>query len=165
MEPIVFWQPGEPDSETKLAEIKGWWQNLLGKPILWQQRPLPEDKDLSKINWEVLKLDEEFVPVKMDLRGITLYWQRPTDSSEHNLTPSALKLDRQAQTLDVLPDSTRNYVVRITSREPVYQVIRLFQPQVEVRGEILVFKDATTMTAVEVELTAEQKQQIITQFQ
>ncbi|MFN3360782.1 MAG: hypothetical protein ACK421_05050 [Pseudanabaenaceae cyanobacterium] len=165
MEPIVFWQPGEPDSEIKLGEIKAWWQNLTGKTVLWQQRPLPEDRDLTKINWELRKLDEEFTPIKMDLRGITLYWQRSTDASEHGLTPSALKLDRQAQTLDVLPDSTRNYVVRVTSKEAVYQVIRLSYPQIEFRGTTLLFKDEATMTAVEVELTAEQRQQIVTQLQ
>lgn len=165
MEPIVFWQPGTPEGETKLAQIKEWWESLRGKNILWQQRPLTPDQDIDQVNWEFQKFDEEFMPHQTELRGITLYWQRPTDGTERNLTPSALKLDRQAQTLDVLPESTRNYVVRITSREPVYQFIHLTHPQLELYSDSIVFKDQATMTAVEVALTQAQIQQIISHWQ
>ncbi len=165
MEPIVFWQQGIADGEAKLALIKEWWQGLTGKEVLWQQRPIPEDNDLSKVNWELQKFDEEFVPLKTELRGITLYWQRPTDTAERNLTPAALRLDRQALTLDIMPDSTRNYFVRVTSKEPTYQLIRLVYPQMELYDNALIFKDEVTMTAIEVELTPEQVAQIVTHLQ
>jgi hypothetical protein len=162
MESIVFWQQGAPDGEEKLAQIKEWWQNLAGKDILWQQRPIPEDKNIDGVNWEIQKFDEEFSLPQTDLRGITLYWYR--DNTERNLTPSALRLDRQAQTLDVIPDSTRNYFVRITSKEPTYQTIRLTAPLLEIYPGCIVFKDSATMTAVEVAITPAQAQQIAAHF-
>lgn len=164
MEQEIFWQQGIEEGEIKLAQIKEWWQGLTGKQLLWQQRPIPPDNDFSSVNWEPQKFDEEFIPIKTDLRGITLYWQRPTDTTERNLTPISLKLDRVAQTLDIMPDSSRNYFVRVTSKEPAYQLIRLLYPQLELRQNSLVFKDEATMTAVEVELTPEQAGLIANHF-
>ncbi len=165
MEPIVFWQQGAPEGEEKLAQIKEWWQNLTGKDILWQQRPIPPDRNIEAVNWDIQKFDEEFSPLQTDLRGITLYWQRPKDEAERNLTPVALKLDRKAQTLDIIPDTSRNYFVRVTSKEPTYETIRLNSPLLELYPGYVVFKDPKTMTAAEVELTPAQAQQIAAHFQ
>jgi hypothetical protein len=129
---VINWALGssEPDNEANLAQIGQWWSGLVGQEIIWKQRAIPENGDASTINWDTKEqFDETFTIQSPSLRGITLYWHKPTSEEERNITVGQVLLDLYNQQLDLLPASGKNYQVRIILPRVVYQTYKLNNPQ------------------------------------
>lgn len=129
---MINWALGssEPDNETNLAQIGQWWSGLAGQEIIWKQRAIPENGDASTINWDAKEqFDETFAIQSPSLRGITLYWHKPTSEEERNITVGQVLLDLYNQQLDLLPASGKNYQVRIILPKVIYQTYKLNNPQ------------------------------------
>ncbi|CAN1210931.1 hypothetical protein TUMEXPCC7403_12075 [Tumidithrix helvetica PCC 7403] len=131
MESVITWALGgtSPDTETNLARIAQWWSDLAGQEIIWKQRPIPASGNPQDISWDQQKFDETFAIQTPQLRGITLYWRKPTAEEERNITVSKLELDLFNQQLDIFPASGNNYQIRLTLPKIVYQAIELNNPQ------------------------------------
>ncbi len=157
----VQWVSGsnDPDSELKLAQIGRWWTALDGQKVSWKQRPLPPSGQPAGIVWDNNEpFDEVFALQNPSLRGLTLYWYKPGSESERNLTVAALTLDPEWQQLTIYPASGRDYLIRVTSLQVVYQGLTLQNPEVaaSVRpsGEaILLLRDESQKLEVQVNLS------------
>ena len=84
----TIWQQGsnDPESASNFARISQWWVGLNGKEVTWRQRLLPTSGQLKEIDWEPQRFDEVFLIGNPDVRGITLYWQKPNSKDERNAT-------------------------------------------------------------------------------
>ncbi|MFQ3679772.1 MAG: hypothetical protein SNJ60_04610 [Pseudanabaenaceae cyanobacterium] len=159
----VQWVGGsnDPDSEQKLSQIGQWWSALNGQKVSWKQRQLPPSGQPSGIVWDTdEQFDEVFALQSPSLRGLTLYWYKPGSDSERSLTVAALTLDPELQQLTIYPASGRNYLIRVTSFQVVYQGLTLQNPEVaaSVRpsGEaILLLRDEGQKLEVQVNLSPE----------
>jgi hypothetical protein len=154
MESTITWTLGsnDPDAEANLARIAQWWAALANQEIIWQQRHLNENTDRSA-------LDETFVVQSPSLRGITLYWYKPSSPDERNITVNYLRLDLFNQQLDILPSSGKNYQLRITLPKIVYQKIQVTDPQfgslVQPNGDaVILFRDEKQRLEIQVDLSA-----------
>ncbi|MGQ9865413.1 MAG: hypothetical protein ACUVSQ_03895 [Pseudanabaenaceae cyanobacterium] len=168
----VQWVGGsnDPDSERKLTQIGQWWAALDGQKVSWKQRQLPPSGQSTGIVWDTTEqFDEVFALQSPSLRGLTLYWYKPGSDSERNLTVAALTLDPELQQLTIYPASGRDYLIRVTSFQVVYQEITLQNPEVaaSVRpsGEaILLLRDEGQKLEVQVNLSPERLQALQNQL-
>ncbi|MFB2875922.1 hypothetical protein [Floridanema aerugineum] len=155
----IIWEQGSnnPENADNFAIIKLWFTNLNGKEITWKQRLIPPDSDLRKIEWEAQRFDEKFIIFNSDIRGITLYWQKPDSPQERNTTPSKLELDTLKQQLYIYPQSQKDVVIQLSLPEIVYQKFQMINPQIEVSrlGEnyVLILRDDKQQLEVKVALT------------
>jgi hypothetical protein len=131
MQGKTVWQQGsnEPDNATHFATISQWWTELDGKEVTWRQRLIPPSGDVGELDWEPQRFDEIFVIRSPQVRGITLYWQKPDAKEERNTTVHKLELDHFKQQLYIYPQSQLGLVIRVGLPQVVYQQIKLENPQ------------------------------------
>jgi hypothetical protein len=129
---MIIWQQNSNnlDNADNFALINQWWSNLAGKEIYWQQRLIPASGNLTEINWETQHFDEKFTPITAQIRGITIYWQKPETEEERSLTPSKLELDPQQQKLYIYPQSQPQLIICISLTTITYQTFSLTDPQI-----------------------------------
>ena len=133
MMPIqINWQAesNNADNADNLNKIRQWWTNLSGKEIAWQQRLIPPSGNIKELNWEPQRFDEKFTPQTIQMRGITLYWQKPGSEEERNITPNKLELDTGREKLYIYPQSQSQVVIRVGDPEIIYQTVELQNPQI-----------------------------------
>jgi hypothetical protein len=130
----AIWQQesADPNNVNHFAEISQWWTSLGGQEITWRQRLIPETGAASDLNWEPQRFDETFVVTQPQVRGITLYWQKPDAKEERNTTPYKLELDPLQQALYIYPQSQRGVVIRVALPQVVYQQVKIPQPELMV---------------------------------
>ena len=131
MQAKILWQQGSdnPDNGNNFAIIKQWWENLNGQKITWRQRLIPQSGDVSELDWEPQRFDEQFQLQSPQIRGITLYWRKSETEQERNTTPRKLELDENRQQLYIYPQSQKTLVLRVGVPEIIYQKIELKNPQ------------------------------------
>ncbi|MFB2933920.1 hypothetical protein ACE1B6_01450 [Aerosakkonemataceae cyanobacterium BLCC-F154] len=162
----IIWEQGSNNLENadNFAIIKQWFTNLNSKEITWKQRLLPPTRDVREIDWEAQRFDEKFIIFNSDIRGITLYWQKPDAPQERNTTPSKLELDTLKQQLYIYPQSQKDVVIRLAVPEIVYQKLQMINPQVEVsrlnENYVLILRDEKLKIEVKVALTPEKINQL-----
>ncbi|HEY9296839.1 MAG TPA: hypothetical protein VIQ31_10775, partial [Phormidium sp.] len=134
------------------------------KEITWRQRLLPPNGDVREIKWEAQRFDESFIIFNSDIRGITLYWQKPDSSQERSTTPSKLELDNIKQQLYIYPQSQKDVVICLALQEIIYQKWQMINPQLETNklseNYVLVFRDEKQKTEVKIALTQEKMNQL-----
>lgn len=149
----------DPNNANHFAEISQWWTSLNGQEITWRQRLIPEAGLASELNWEPQRFDETFVVTQPQMRGITLYWQKPDAKDERNTTPYKLELDLLHQALYIYPQSQRGVVIRVAVPQVVYQQVKIMQPELAVlrSGEqmTLVLRDEAQLLEIQVSLSPE----------
>lgn len=162
----IIWEQGSnnPENADNFAIIKQWFTNLNSKEITWKQRLLPPNGDRREIEWEAQRFDEKFIIFNSDIRGITLYWQKPDAPQERNTTPSKLELDTVKEQLYVYPKSQKDVVIRLAVPEIVYQKFQTINPQIEVsrlnENYVLILRDEKQQIEVKVALTPEKIDQL-----
>jgi hypothetical protein len=131
MQAKIIWQQGSdnPDNANHLAAIKQWWSNLHDKKITWRQRLIPQVGDVSTLDWEPQRFDEEFNIQMPQVRGITLFWHKPESKQERSTTPRRLEFDESKQQLYIYPQSQKELVIRVSTPEIIYQKIEIKNPQ------------------------------------
>ncbi|MBE9167544.1 hypothetical protein IQ238_08440 [Pleurocapsales cyanobacterium LEGE 06147] len=132
METKIIWQQdtSNPENANNLAKIGQWWASLKDKEIVWKQRLIPSNGKLDEINWEQQRFDEKFSLKEPQLRGITIYWQKPDSERELNITVKKLELDLAKQQIYIYPQLQPQVVIRVSKPEIIYQTIELTNPQV-----------------------------------
>ncbi len=166
----LIWQQNSRDRNNgdNLEAIANWWSNLADKEINWQQRLIPSDNDLQKIDWQPQKFDEIFVLQTPQLRGITLFWRTEKIADERNITPSKLQLDLNQQQLYIFPQSQSQVAIKINVPELIYQKLNLVNPQIAATtkddGGILLLRDAAQKLEIKVILGSEQLNQLLDRF-
>ena len=157
----AIWQQEstDPNNVTHFAEISQWWTSLSGQEITWRQRLIPETGAVSDLNWEPQRFDETFVVDQPQVRGITLYWQKPDAKEERNTTPYKLELDLLQQALYIYPQSQRAVVIRVALPQVVYQTVKITQPELTLlrSGEqaVLIVRDEAQCLEIQVSLSPE----------
>ncbi|MEB3341612.1 hypothetical protein [Okeania sp.] len=156
------WQLGSnnPENPNNLDTIRQWWAALAGKEITWRQRLIPDSGDISQLDWEPQRFDEIFLISQPEIRGITLYWQKPNSATESNTTPQKLALNHTRQELYIFPQSQQSLVIRVGLLEVKYQRIELNNPEVFVENNVLLFQDKNQLLEVQIKLTSEQLNQL-----
>ncbi|EAW37803.1 hypothetical protein [Lyngbya sp. PCC 8106] len=163
MTSTITWQYGSsnPENATDLETIRQWWADIEGQEITWQQRLIPENGDLSQINWESQKFDEVFLIVNPQLRGITLYWSKPKSDQERSITASKLELDPLRQQLYVFSQSQTNIVIRVEFPQVKYRILDLKNPEIAVgKSGTILLRDPEQLLEVKVSLTPEKLEQL-----
>lgn len=132
METKITWQQdtSNPENANNLAKIGQWWASLKDREIVWKQRLIPSNGNLDEVNWEQQRFDEKFSLKKPQLRGITIYWQKPDSDRELNITVRKLELDLAKQRIYIYPQLQPQVVIRVNTPEIIYQTIELTNPQV-----------------------------------
>ncbi len=130
MQAKIIWQQGSdnPENGNNLATIKQWWANLNDKNITWRQRLIPQAEDVSALDWEPQRFDEQFKIHTPQIRGITLYWRKPDTEQERSTTPRKLELNEGSQQLYIYPQSQKELVIRVSLPEIIYQKIQIKNP-------------------------------------
>jgi hypothetical protein len=166
MQAKIIWQQGSnnPENGNNLATIKQWWTNLNDKKIAWRQRLIPQAGDVSALDWEPQRFDEEFKIQTPEIRGITLYWYKADTNQERSTTPRLLALDESNQQLYIYPESQKELVIRISTPEIIYQKIELKNPQWQGTniGEnyILTLRDTRQKLEIKITLSPENIEQM-----
>jgi hypothetical protein len=166
MQPSIIWSAGgnTPENPAHLDEIRHWWQQLRDRKIFWQQRILPADAHPQELDWQPQRFDEVFAIQNPDLRGITLYWQKPDASQERNITPSRLELDRPASCLYVYPQSQSQVVLRIGLPQVRYESIELSSVELSYVADsdppMLIIRDPQQRVEVKVKLDGDRLAQL-----
>lgn len=157
----ITWQQNSnsPNNAENLETIRQWWSNLNGKEVDWRQRLIPDDGDVTQINWESQKFDEKF-PLRMpQVGGITLYWYKLDSDQERNLVPHQLELDTDKQQLFIYPQSQRQVVIRVALPQLKYDMVQLKDPQIAGAsvGEnfVLLLRDSQQQLEVKITLNPE----------
>ncbi|AFZ31699.1 hypothetical protein ABN584_11010 [Gloeocapsa sp. BRSZ] len=130
MEGKILWQQGnsKPDNLDNFAVIQQWWSSLANKQVTLAQRMIPQTGDVDQLDWEPQRFDEVFEIKNPEIRGITLYWQKPDTSQTRNTTPHQLVLDTHLQQLYIFPQSQKQLVIRVALREVNYETIEVKNP-------------------------------------
>lgn len=168
MDSTITWQQGadqhQSENAKNLAIISQWWNNLQGKEISFAQRMLPESGDINQIHWETQRFDEEFVIENPQLRGITLYWQKPGLAQQRSITPDTLDLILANQELYIYPQSQSQVVIRVARSEVIYQKIELQNPLIvgNAIGEnlVLLMRDKQQQLDIKITLTPQSLAQL-----
>lgn len=163
MTSTIIWQQGSsnPENATHLETIRQWWADLAGQEINWQQRLIPENGDLSQINWESQKFDEVFMIVNPQLRGITLYWYKPKNDQERSITASKLELDPLYKQLYIYSQSQANIVIRVETPKVKYQNIEVKNPEIAVgKNGTILLRDTQQLLEIKISLTPEKLEQL-----
>jgi hypothetical protein len=123
MQPKLLWQPNSdnPDNGANFATIQQWWASLNDQKIAWRQRLIPESGNISELDWEPQRFDEVFKLQTPQIRGITLYWNKPDSDRERSTTPRKLEFDSHTQQLYIYPQSQKELVIRVGVPEIVYR--------------------------------------------
>lgn len=155
MEIKHIWQQNSynPENAEKLTAIKEWWASLNGQKVRWQQRIIPSNGAVSELNWEPQQFDEQFAISGCQMRGITLYWQKPGASDERSITPVTLELDSFRQMLTIYPQSQRDLVMRVTLPEIKYQMLELSDPDIAVGKRVILLRDKQQEVEVKITLS------------
>ncbi|HEY9849792.1 MAG TPA: hypothetical protein V6D28_10060 [Leptolyngbyaceae cyanobacterium] len=162
----IVWQQGSfnPENASNFALIQQWFANLNNKQISWKQRLIPPTADVKEIDWDSQRFDEVFRVGNPQIRGITLYWQKPDSQQERSTTPQKLELDHLHQYLYVYPQSQKEVVIQIGLPEVIYQKIEITNSQFEFKekdgNHFLIFRDAQQKLEVKVTLSPEHLQQL-----
>ncbi len=158
----TIWQFGSnnPENPNHLDTIRQWWVALAGKEITWRQRLIPDSGDISELDWEPQRFDETFPITEPEIRGITLYWQKPNSPKESNTTVQKLALNHTRQELYIFPQSQQQLVIRVALPKVQYQRIELNNPEIFVENNILLFQDTKQLLEVQIKLTPEQLNQL-----
>lgn len=162
----IIWEQGSknPENAENFAIIKQWIANLNSKEITWKQRLIPPNSDVKQIEWEAQRFDEKFIIFNSDIRGITLYWQKPDSPQERNTTPSKLELDSLKQQLYIYPQSQKDVVIQLALPEIVYQKFQMSNPQIEVsrfgENDVVILRDDKQQLEVKVALSSEKIYQL-----
>lgn len=160
----TVWQFGssDPENANNLAAIRQWWAELNQKKVNWRQRMLTGATEASSLNWEPQRFDETFVLTQPDLRGITLYWQKPDSPQERNSTVDRLEFDRLRQQLYIFPKSQKELVIRVELAEMVYQTLKIKPSKAEYVADIqtLILRDEARRVEIEVVLSPELAQHL-----
>jgi hypothetical protein len=155
---IITWLQGgnDPNNPTNFETIRDWWGKLSGKEVVVAQRLIPDHGDISRINWERQKFDDQLVMSKAEMRGITLYWQRSPSTEERSFTPYKLELDTVQEKLYVYPQSQRQVVIRVGIPDVRYTTVSLQNPELLVTGsgeeKTLLMRDRDRQIAVQLPL-------------
>jgi hypothetical protein len=158
---LITWQLGssDPNNADHFSAINQWWTGLNGKEVQWRQRLLTPAGNAKELDWEPQRFDETFVIATPEIRGITLYYQKPGSQGDRNTTPQKLELDTLRQQLYVFPQSQKDLVIRVGLPQVVYQQVKLSNPQLLVEaianGTVLTFRDETQLLEVQVKLSPE----------
>jgi hypothetical protein len=158
---LIVWQLGSsnPENAGNFSTISQWWAGLNGKEVHWRQRLLSPTGSASELDWEPQRFDEAFVIATPEIRGITLYYQKPGAQSERNTTPQKLELDTVRQQLYVFPQSQKEVAIRVGLPQVTYQKVKLVNPQAEIEaiaaGTVLTFRDESQLLEVQVQLSPE----------
>lgn len=170
MSDILIWQQNSTDSSNldHLQVIAKWWSSLAGKEIAWQQRILPPDNDLGKVDWQSQQFDERFIPYHSELRGITLFWRNQADGEERNITPRKMQLNSTLQQLLIFPLSQSQIVIKINLPGVVYQKLDFVDPQIAatVKNDhgIILLRDEAKRLEVKVTLSRTKLNQLLNSF-
>lgn len=160
----TVWQFGssDPENANNLAAIRQWWAELNQKKVNWRQRMLTGATEANSLNWEPQRFDETFVLTQPDLRGITLYWQKPDSPQERNSTVDRLEFDRLRQQLYIFPKSQKELVIRVELAEMVYQALKIKPSKAEYVADIqtLILRDEARRVEIEVVLSPELAQHL-----
>lgn len=171
MERKITWLSGSnnPDNATYLDAIRQWWANLRDREISWQQRLLPPSGNPEELDWETARFDEVFVIAAPELRGITLYWRKPGDSQERNITARKLELDRLQACLYIYSQSQQQVVVRVVLKQVSYQTLKLTHPRstylADGDNRVLRFRDEAQQIDVNIILSPEEVVKLKQQLQ
>lgn len=166
MQANIIWELGSnnQNNANNLADIRQWWQQINGNDITWCQRMMTSE-NLREINWDPQRFDEAFKIINPDLRGITLYWQKPNSAQEYNITPQKLELDNQRKYLYIYSQSQKNLVIRVNIAEPKYLTVELSEAEMKLENNILILRDSSKLLEIKVLLTPEKiyklKQELI----
>jgi len=131
---------------------------LDGKEVMIAQRLIPENGDLSQINWDWEKFDEQLVLINPEIRGITLYWKKSISENERSFTPAKLVLEQLQDQLYIYPQSQPQVVIRVGFPKLDYTRVSLKSPDLlmtESQGQkILLMRDRAQQLAIELPLTS-----------
>ena len=162
----LIWQlnSSDPDNGDRFKAIADWWSELEGKEVVWQQRLLSLEGNLSELDWQLQKFDEKFILDAPQVRGITLYW-RNKGIDERNISPNRLILNSTKQKLYIFPQSQSQVVISVSLPITKYQKLDLLNPQVAAtikngRG-IILLRDATEKLEIKVTLNSSQITQLL----
>ena len=155
MEIKHIWQQNSynPENADKLATISAWWASINGKKVHWQQRLIPKNGAVGEINWEPQQFDEQFAISGCQIRGITLYWQKPGADADRSITPVKLEFDSLHQMLTIYPQSQGDLVMRVTLPEIKYQTIELSDPDIAVGKQVILLRDRQQQLEVKITLS------------
>ena len=157
MQAKTIWQQGSdnPDNGNNFAIIKQWWANLNDKKVAWRQRLIPQSGNVSELDWEPQRFDEVFNLRSPQIRGITLYWQKPDSEQERSTTPRKLELDLSSQHLYIYPQTQKELVIRVGVPELIYQKLELKNPEWQGTnaGEIYILTVRDKQQKLEIQLT------------
>jgi hypothetical protein len=153
----IIWEQGSSDSANpeNFATISQWWASMDGQEVSWRQRLIS-----SEISWEPARFDEKFILRQPQIRGITVYWRRDDVKEEKGSTAAKLELDTLQQQLYIYPQSQRELVIRVGIPELIYQKFSLTDPQLEVAGNVLVFRDTEQLVEVSITMSEALWQQL-----
>lgn len=166
----IVWQQGstDPENANNFGTIRQWWASLTNRKIAWRQRLIPQNGDVTELDWEPQRFDEVFDMLTAEIRGITLYWRKHDAPQERSTTPQKLELDNIRQQLYIYPQSQKDLVIRVGRPELVYQKFELKNPQLQVTaaGEthVITLRDAQQQVEVKVTLTPEHLSQLTKQL-
>lgn len=156
---VITWLQGgsDPNNGTNFETIREWWGKLGGKEIVMAQRLIPDDGDVSRINWERQKYDNQMVLFNPEVRGITLYWRQSLSEDERSFTPYKLELNTLEEKLYIYPQSQRQVVIQVGVPGFKYTTVSLQDPELLVSGsgeeKMLVMRDRARQIAVQLSLT------------
>jgi len=156
---VITWLQGgsDPNNGTNFETIREWWGKLGGKEIVMAQRLIPDDEDVSRINWERQKYDDQIVLFNPEIRGITLYWRQSLSEDERSFTPYKLELNTLEEKLYIYPQSQRQVVIQVGVPNIKYTTVSLQDPELLVSGsgeeKMLVMRDRARQIAVQLSLT------------
>lgn len=162
MQSKTVWQYGSnnPDNADNLDSIRQWWGRLADQEITWRQRLIPESGDISQLNWDPQRFDEEFLLKTPSLRGITLYWCKPDSAEERNITADLLELDSFRQQLYVYPQSQKQVVIQVAVPQVKYQTIALNDPDLVVGKNAILMRDSRQLLEVQINLSPEKFEEL-----
>ncbi|MBO0352277.1 hypothetical protein J0895_24980 [Phormidium pseudopriestleyi FRX01] len=155
---FITWQSGNsnPEMVQNFEIIRQWWRNLNHKEIILRQRILSEKDEVRELDWEPQRFDETFAIANPDIRGITLYWQKPGMSDERNTTVRQLQLDPKRQQLYIYPQSQPTLVMQMGVAALKYQTLTLREAEISVEdNQTLILRDTTRLIEVKLKLDAE----------
>jgi hypothetical protein len=166
MQTETIWQLGSSNSDnaSHFATISRWWAELSGKEVIWRQRLIPPNGDLSELNWEPQRFDEAIAFDTAETRGITLYWRKSGSADERNTTPHKLALDHLHQRLYIFPRSQKEVVIQVGIPEQVYRSLVITNPKIERstsgKEQILTLTDDLQQLEIKISLGAENFEQL-----
>ncbi len=156
---VITWLQGgsDPNNGSNFETICQWWANLGGKEVVIAQRLIPDHGDVSQIDWERQKYDDQVVLFNPEIRGITLYWRQSLSEDERNFTPYKLELNTIQEKLYIYPQSQRQVVIQVGVPGIKYTTLSLTDPELLVTGsgeeKVLLLRDRDRQIAVQLALT------------